>query len=76
MTHRRVPHDHLTEESMNILGPVDIARRAALVRESPPAEEPAESAAKNSQCERSHRLKERDEYTIRVTVAGGWPEVE
>ena len=35
----------------NIIGPVDSARRGALVREVPPAEEPAESATKKRQCE-------------------------
>ena len=60
----------------NIIGPVDSARRGALVREVPPAEEPAESAAKKGQCEMSHRSKERDEYAIRAIAVGGWPEVE
>ena len=60
----------------NIIGPFDSSKRGALVREVPPAEEPAESAAKKRQCERSHRSKERDECAIRATVAGGWPGVE
>ena len=42
-------------------GPVDSVRRGALIRQVPPAEEPAESAAKKRQCVRSHRLKERRE---------------
>ena len=36
------------------------ASRGALVREVPPAEEPAESAAKKRQCKRSRRPKEHD----------------
>ena len=52
------------------------ANREALVREVPPAEEPANGAAKKQQCERSHLSKERDECAIRATAAGGWPEVE
>ena len=68
-------HNCLPEESRNIIGPVDSARRRALVREVPSAEKPADSAAKKRQCERSHRSKERDECAIRATVAGGWPEV-
>ena len=42
--------DCLPEESRSILDPVDSARKGALVREVPPAEEPAESAAKKRQC--------------------------
>ena len=38
------PQDHLPEESRDIIGPVDSARRGALVREVPPVEELAESA--------------------------------
>ena len=56
-----------------VIGPVDSARKGALVLEVPPAEEPAESAAKKRQCERSHRSKEHDECAIRATAAGGWP---
>ena len=36
--------NHLPE-SRDIIGPVDCPRRRALVREAPPAEEPAESTA-------------------------------
>ena len=46
----REPQDHLPEESRDIIGPVDSAKRRVLVREQPPAEEPAESAAKKRQC--------------------------
>ena len=70
----REPHG-TCQRAGNIIGPVDSARRRALVREVRPAEEPAESAAEKSQCERSHRSKERDECAIRATAAGGWLEV-
>ena len=63
-------------ESRNIIGPIDSARKGALVRQVPPAEKPTESAAKKRQCERSHWSKERGECAIRVTTAEGWPEVE
>ena len=72
----REPHDYLPEESRNIIGPVDSARREALVREVPPAEEPAESAPNKRRCERSHRSEERDECAIKATDAGSWPDVE
>ena len=64
-------HDHLPEESRDIIVPVDSARRRALVREVPPAEEPAESAAKEHQCVRYHRSKEREESATRTTAEGG-----
>ena len=60
----------------NIIGAVDSARREALVREVPLAEELAESATKERQCERNLWSKERDECAIRATAAGSWPEVE
>ena len=60
----------------NIIYPFDSARREALVRDVPPAEAPAESAAKKRQCERSHRSKEREDCAIRATATGGWPEEE
>ena len=47
-------------ESRNIIGSVDSVRRGGLIRQVPPAEEPAESAAKKRQHDRSHRLKERE----------------
>ena len=71
----RVLQDHLPESRV-IIDPVDCARRRALVRKVPSAEDPAESAAKKRQCERSHQPKERDECAIRATAAGGWPEME
>ena len=49
----REPHDHLPE-SRDIIGPVKSARRSAGIG-VPPAEEPAESAAKERQCVRYHR---------------------
>ena len=61
------PHDHLPE-SRDIIGLVNSARRGALVREVPPAEEPAESAAKKCQCVRYHRSKGREEYATRATA--------
>ena len=70
-----VLQNHLPERR-NIVGPVDSARRGALVREVLSAEEPAESAAKKYECKRSHRSKERNECAIRATATGGWPEVE
>ena len=54
---RKGTHDYLPDESRDIIGPVDSARRGALLREVPPIEEPAESAAKKPQCVRSHRPK-------------------
>ena len=38
------PHHCVSEESRNIIFPVDSVRREALVREVPPAEEPVDSA--------------------------------
>ena len=58
-------------ESRSIIGSVDSARRGALVREVPPAEQPAESAAKKRQCERSHRSKECDECATRAPAEEG-----
>ena len=58
-------------ESRNIAGLVDSTKRRALVREVPPAEEPAESATKKRQCERSHRSKERDECATRASAEEG-----
>ena len=55
----------------NTIGTVDSARRGALVRQLPPAEEPAESDAKKRQCEKSHRLKERDECATRASAEEG-----
>ena len=43
-----------------------------LVRHVPPAEEPAESAAKKRQCYRRHRSKKRDDCATRTSVTGGW----
>ena len=40
-----------------------------IVRQVPPAE----SAAKQRQCDRRHRSKERDERATRSSVTGGWP---
>ena len=60
-------------ESRNIIGPVDSARRKALIRQVPAAEEPAESASNKDQCDRSHRSKERDEFATRTSVTAGWP---
>ena len=62
--------NHLLE-SRNIIGSVDSARRGALVPPVPPAEEPAESAAKKCQCDRSHRSKERDECATRASAKEG-----
>ena len=59
-----------------MIGPVDNARRGALVRQISLAEEPTESAAKKRQCETSHRSKERDECAIRATAAEGRPEMD
>ena len=53
-------------KSTDIIGPVDCARRKALVGEVPPAEEPAEGAAKKRQNERSHQPKECDECATRA----------
>ena len=50
----------ICQRAGSIIGSVDSARRGALVRQVPPAEEPAESAAKKRQYERSHWAKERD----------------
>ena len=60
-------------ESRKIPGSVYITRREVLVRQVPPAEEPAESAAKKRQCYRRHRSKERNECATRTSVTGGWP---
>ena len=49
---------------------------AALVLQMPPAEEPTESAAKEHQCIRYHRSKEREESATRATAEGGWPGLE
>ena len=48
----------------------------ALVREVPPAEEPAESAAKGRQCVLTHQSEERREYRYRQQPGpfGGGPE--
>ena len=62
---------HHLPESRNIIGSADSARRGELVRSVPPAEEPAESAAKNRQCDRSHRSKERDECATRASAKEG-----
>ena len=43
----------------------------ALVRQVPPAEEPAKSAAKKRQCDRSHRSKERYECATRALAEEG-----
>ena len=60
-------HDHLPE-SRDILGPVNSAR-GGLVREVSPVEEPAESAVKERQCVRYHRLKKRgDSASTRATA--------
>ena len=59
----------------NIIGSVDCAR-GALVRQVPPAEEPAESVAKKRQCDKSHRSKERDECATRTSVTEGWPGIK
>ena len=40
----------------------------ALERQVPPAEEPAESSAKNRQCDRSHRSKEGNECATRASA--------
>ena len=61
------PKNHLPE-SRNIIDSVDGARRGALARKVPPAEQPAESAAKKRQCESSHRSKERDECATRASA--------
>ena len=58
-------------ESRKIVGTVDSARRTALVRQVPPTEESAESAAKERQCERSHQSKECDECATRVSAEEG-----
>ena len=59
------------QRAENIIGTVDCARRGTLVRQVPPAGEPAESAAKKCQCDRSHRSKKRDECAIRVSAEEG-----
>ena len=64
------PHNHLPE-SKDIIGLVDNAKRSALVREVPPAEEPAEITAKERQCVRNRRLKEREESATRATAEKG-----
>ena len=42
-----------------------------MVREVPPVEEPGESTAKEQQCVRYHRSKERKESATRATTEGG-----
>ena len=67
---RRVLQYHLPD-SRDVIGPVDSAKRGELLRDVPPAEGPAESAAKKRQCERSNRPKERDEFAVKATAAEG-----
>ena len=71
----REPYDYLPEESRGIIGPVDSARRGALVREVPSIEEPAKSAAKKGQCVRSHLPKERRERHQNISRGRLEPEV-
>ena len=47
-----------------------IVSEGALVREVPPAEELAESVAKERQCLRYHRSKEREESATSATSEG------
>ena len=49
----------------SIISPVNSARRGALIREVPPIEAPIESAAKERQCVRRYRSKERREIWYR-----------
>ena len=53
----RGSHDHLPESRGSLAR--STAAGGALVGEVPPAEKPAESAAKEHQCVRHHRSKER-----------------
>ena len=62
---------HHRLESRNNISSVDRARRGALVRQVPPVEEPAESAAKKHQCNRSHRSNEREECATRAPAEEG-----
>ena len=59
---KREPHDHLPER--RDIGPVNSARRSAGTG-VPPAEEPAERAAKERQCVRYHRSNGRGESAKR-----------
>ena len=63
-----VPTD---QKAGNIIGSVDNARRGALVRQVPLAEEPAESAAKKRQCVRNHRPHERENLVIGSNIEEG-----
>ena len=54
-----------------LIGPVNTARRGALVYEVPPAEEPVEGTAKESQCVRYHRSQKREESATRATTERG-----
>ena len=58
-------------ECRNIIGSVYGTRRGVRVRQVPPAEESAKSAAKKRQCYRRHRSKERDECATREPK-GAW----
>ena len=71
----REPHG-TRQRAASIIAPVDSARRGALVRQVPPAEELTKSATKKRQCKMSHPLKERDECAIRATATDAWSEVE
>ena len=69
---KRELHDHLTE-SRDIIGPVDSVRRSAGTG-VPPADEAAESAAKERKCVRYHRSNGRAGRApkgIRATAKGG-----
>ena len=53
-----------------ILSAGSIAPGGASEREAPLAEEPAESTAKERQCVRYHRSKEREESATRASAKG------
>ena len=52
-------------ESKKTIGPVYSTRIEVRVRQVPPAEDPAESAARKRQCYRRHRSKERNKCATR-----------
>ena len=63
----REPHD-LLSRSRYVIGLVNSAGRGALVREMSPAEESAESAAKERQFVRYHESEEREKSANRATA--------
>ena len=66
----RKPHGTY-QRAGNIIGSVNSAGGGPLVRQLPPTEEPAESAAKKREYERSHRSKERDACATKVSAKEG-----